>query len=143
MRHQSEDILFGGHSEVNNLSILETYFQTKLKHNGTFHCFDYSNDSRTIFVELKTRRINHNQYPTAIIGKNKVDFCNDPNVDYYFVFCYSDGLYTIKYEKELFNSFKVETEYMRSYRTGCVNKPQVVVHIPYQYLIKIDSSLGV
>lgn len=140
MRHQREDILFGGHSEVNNLNALETHFNTKLKHNGTFHCFDYSNEGQTIFIELKTRRVKHNQYPTALIGKNKVDFCKDPNIDYYFVFCYSDGLYYLKYDKALFDTFKVEDDYMRTYRLGCVNNPQRVVHIPHQHLTMIPPS---
>lgn len=140
MRHQQEDILFGGHSEVSNLKTLETHFKTNLKHNGTFHCFDYSNDSKTIFVELKSRRIKHNQYPTAIIGKNKVDFCKDPNIDYYFVFCYSDGLFCLKYDRELFNTFKVESDYHRTFRLGCVNNAQTIVHIPYQHLTQIAPS---
>lgn len=140
MKHQKEDIVFGNESEVKNLAILSTFVGSQLNRTKMYSIFDYTDESNTIFVELKTRRINHDQYPTAIIGKNKVDYCSDPTKKYYFCFCYNDGLYTIQYDPKVFEEFEVESNFYRSPRYGCVNRPQTLVHIPTSHLRLLASS---
>jgi len=142
MRHQQDDLLFGGASEKRNINILSTFFGTLLNKTPATHVFDFTDEAKTIFVELKTRRVNHDQYHTAIIGKNKVDFCNNPNTRYYFVYQYNDGLYYIEYNKELFDTFDVETNYYRSPRRGCLNHAQTIVHIPHTSLKPISMNQG-
>lgn len=98
---------------------------------------DYTNLGRTIYVELKTRRIKHDQYPTAIIGLNKLKWCQrDPTKEYYFVFCYTDGLYYIKYDDTVFNEFERNLEYYRGERDDCINTAQSIVYIPSDLLQK-------
>jgi hypothetical protein len=138
MRHQQDDLLFGGASETRNINTLSTFFGTILNKTAANHTFDFTDEARTIFVELKTRRINHNQYPTAIIGKNKIDFCSNPDTRYYFVYQYNDGLYYIEYDKDLFATFDVESNYYRSPRRGCINHPQTIVHIPHTSLKRME-----
>ena len=137
MGTQKIDLLFGLKNECAVLESIEGMVGTKLNHHKDFSVMDYSNESRTIYVELKSRRIRHNQYDTAIIGKNKIMFCNDPLKTYYFVFSYTDGLYYVKYNSKLFNAFRVDTEYQRSDRSDCRNNPQTIVHIPVNCLLKI------
>ena len=139
MPTQAADLAFGTSNETNVLETLQTFFQQTLQRQGGYSVMDYTNPTRTLFVELKTRRIRHNQYPTAIIGRNKVQFCNDPNKEYYFVFCYTDGLYYIKYEKDLFDSFEV-SDYTRGERTDCENRVQEVVYIPHEHLTRFPDS---
>lgn len=137
MRHQKEDLQFGDASEKENLSVLSNFVAASLVKTPHFHPMDYTDEGNTIYVELKTRRVRHNQYPTALIGKNKIDFCSDETKNYYFCFCYSDGLYSIKYDPEVFATFRIEEDYYRSPRYGCINRAQTLVHIPHESLTKV------
>ena len=144
MRHQNEDIAFGKQCELNLRDTVEHIAGCPIEWKGGSSVFDYKNENSTVYVELKSRRINHNEHSTALIGKNKVDFCTDPNRTYYFVYNYLDGIYYIKYDKAVFDAFYVQQEYMRSQRSGCRNAPSDVVHIPISALTKfvqIPSTL--
>lgn len=136
MRHQNEDLAYGEQCELNLRDTVEHIAGCPIDWRGGLSIFDYKNSSNTVYVELKSRRIKHNEYSTALIGKNKVDFCNDPTRNYYFVYNYLDGIFYIKYDKALFDTFTVQEKYMRSYRAGCSNNPSDVVHIPYTALKK-------
>ena len=131
---QADDLKFGYTHERNVLERLQTQFNSTLMRGGTYDTMDYTNPAKTLFIELKSRRINHNQYPTAIIGRNKVRFCSDPTKEYYFVYNYEDGLFYIKYDPELFATFDVVEEYQRNRRPDARDAPQEVVMIPYKYL---------
>jgi hypothetical protein len=138
---QKADIAFGEASEMTNLDILQNFLDTTLERKGGYAVFDYENPSKTIFVELKTRRIRHDTYDTALIGLNKVAFCNTINdVDYWFAYCYTDGIFVIKYDKELFDTFEVRHDYRRGPRDDVVNREQSVVLIPTEHLVKVKPE---
>ena len=129
MASLSNDLSFGKKSELSCKDKLDKFFATNLIHRGGFSTFDYDNGSN-IFVELKTRRIPHNMYPTAIIGANKVQAASkNPDNTYWFVYQYSDGLYGIKYDKEKFSKFQ-HCEYSRGERADYHNYPQDCYFIP-------------
>ena len=88
---------------------------------------------------LKSRRINHDKFPTALIGLNKINSCNDPKKKYYIFYKYEDGLFYIEYEKELFKTFQIDNDFKIGFRKD-VNKDEIskVVKIPYKYLKKIN-----
>lgn len=131
------DLAFGAQSENTTQKHLEVFFDRKLIHRGGFSSFDYD-DGSTLFVELKTRRIAHDKYPTAIIGGNKVDTArNNPERSYWFCYAYNDGLYGIKYDKDLFDTFE-RTEYARGEREDYHNRPQDCVFIPYTALTRLS-----
>jgi hypothetical protein len=135
------DLQMGEMNENKNVSTLSGFFKTHLtKDNNKYATIDWTNPSNTIYVELKSRRINHNLYPTAVIGLNKVKFCNDPNKKYYFVFGYNDGLYYIQFDKELFKNFSIKPMKI-AYRND-VGRHEIsdVVHIPINLLIKIENN---
>ena len=134
----SADLRMGDFNEINCHSVLETYCGDRLVRQGGYNVMDFANDNKTIYVELKSRRIRHNQYPTAIIGGNKIDFCSDANSNYYFAFSYSDGVYAIKYDSELFNTFERRNDYWRGDRYGIANRAQDVVFIPIEHLVKVN-----
>jgi hypothetical protein len=131
---QRNDLEVGLRSEKTLRGRIEELVGEPLTHLGGHSVMDFANTSKTIYAELKTRAISSLNYPTAIIGKNKVEFCNDPTKNYYFVFCYRDGLFYIKYDKELFATFREENDFMRGERADCVNRPQRIVHIPREQL---------
>jgi hypothetical protein len=135
---KSEDINFGLKSEETNKVTLENFFGCGLKKTGTYDPMDYTDEAKTIYFEMKTRRINHNQYPTALIGKNKVDFCKTSNATCYFVYVYLDGMFYVKYDPELFDTFVCE-DYQRGWRAGGVAPVSPYVFIPYKYLTPLTS----
>lgn len=134
MATQSADLAFGTANEDTIKSQIESIAGTPLIKQGGYSVMDYTNDTKTVYVELKTRRIKHDDYPTALIGANKIEFCSDPAKNYYFVFCYSDGIYYIKYDDSLFNTFERSDNYYRGARTDCMNSVQSVFYIPIERL---------
>ena len=69
------DLKFGFKSEEDIHGFLEQHFGFLLKSKlnpemGEFYEFDKYNDS--FFIEMKTRRIRHNQYDTLFFGQNKL-----------------------------------------------------------------------
>ena len=135
---KNNDLAFGLQSEINNKALLERFFSCTLQKTGTFDPMDMTDENRTIYIELKTRRVKHNQYPTALIGKNKVDFCAKTSAVCYFVYVYMDGLYYIKYDKELFDTFEC-ADYERGWRDGGIQPKQLFYYIPHIHLIRIDT----
>lgn len=140
MATQKEDIRFGIDNEVNVLEVLQNYLQTTLQRSGGYAVMDYTNPGKTIYVELKSRRIKHDTYKSALIGYNKVQFCKNSTADCYFVWLYTDGLYWCKYDPELFDSFNVNHEYYRGEREDCINYAQSIVYVPVEHLSKWENA---
>ena len=136
---KSEDMNFGLKSEETNKVTLEKFFGCGLKKTGPYDPMDYTDESKTIFIEMKTRRINHNQYPTALIGKNKVDFCKTSNAVCYFVYVYLDGMFYITYDPVLFDTFEC-ADYQRGWREGGIAPVSPYVFIPHEHLTPLTSS---
>ena len=134
MRTQRADIEMGELSETMLIPKIEELVGEAVARQGGFNIMDYTNASKTIYAELKTRNIPSTRYATAMVGKNKVEFCNDPTKNYYFVFCYTDGVFYIKYDKDLFATFREENDFVRGERADCINRPQRIVHIPRERL---------
>jgi len=137
------DYKFGMASEETNKNVLEKVFNTSFTRRGGMVTFDYDNldmptKPTTIYAELKTRRINHDKYPTALIGANKVWVASqNPDAEFWFVYNYTDGIYGIKYEKELFGSFN-HGDFQRGERSDKNDMPQDCYFIPYEYLLKLN-----
>jgi hypothetical protein len=133
----SSDLAYGTTNEQTQQTRLEKFFNKKLNRRGGYSTFDYD-DGATLFVELKSRRIPHNKYPTAIIGANKVETAEkNPNRAYWFCYAYEDGIYGIKYSKEVFDTFQHE-DYSRGERADYHNRPQHCYFIPSDLLVKLD-----
>jgi len=139
---KKEDLKFGLENEKKVLPVLEQFLETKLKKDtNPYSIYDWWNETKTVFVELKSRRIAHNQYETAMIGENKVKMCNNPSINYYFVWLYTDGLFYLKYDKKLFDSFdKKELKISFRYDVGR-SEISNVIHIPYKLLTKLPNTL--
>jgi hypothetical protein len=132
-----QDYSFGLKNEQTEKSKLDTFFNTKLLYRGGSSTFDYDNGNN-IFVELKSRRIRHDQYDTAIIGANKVESAkkNSQNT-YWFCYMYEDGLFGIKFDAEKFSKFECK-EYSRGDRADYHNRPQLCYFIPTSQLSSLS-----
>jgi hypothetical protein len=138
---QKNDLAFGEANEMTTHEVLEAFLDTTLERKGGYAVFDFENPTKTIFVELKSRRIKHDTYDTAIIGLNKIAFCDQvEGVQYWIAFCYVDGIYVIKFDKEVFDGFEVRHNYLRGARSDVYNKPQSVVMIPTNLLVKVNPN---
>jgi len=131
------DLTFGLASETQNIRWIQNFLGTTLEKTSTYSVMDWTSTDNTIYVELKTRRIKHDAYPTAIIGQNKVAFCSDPNKKYYFCYSYLDGLYYIKYDADVFANFERNNDYHRSYRPDTSNNASGVIFIPVNLLTSL------
>ena len=137
MATQKADLSYGLISEEVVIDLLQKHFGTTFKHNGGYATFDFTSINGDIEVELKSRRIRHDQYDTAIIGFNKVEYCRNPDKKYYFAFLYTDGLYIVQHKADLFKTFTRNQTYYRGGRLDCCNSPQHIVNIPVQHLQKV------
>lgn len=136
---QAEDIAFGKRNEEETVNILEDFLETTLQHNGSYAVLDFMNPTKTVFVELKSRRISSTTYDTALIGLNKIKLMSETeDMQYYIAYKYLDGVFTIKYNKEQFDKYEVRYEYRRGDRSDCKNKADTIVLIPIADLTKLE-----
>jgi len=133
------DYALGTANEIPVMKRIEKFLGEPLVRRSGMALFDYDNNNETkmIFSEVKTRRIRHDAYPTAIIGANKVDEAQrNPNNTYWFFFDYVDGLYGIKYDEEKFSHY-MRCDYSRGDRSDFHNRPQECVFIPSRDLVRV------
>lgn len=136
LRTKKSDLEFGNKNEMEVLPILIKFFNEPLKKTtDTYDTKDFV--GLTLDFELKSRRIRHDQYPTALVGENKI-LSRDKSRDYYVVWKYTDGLFYLKYNKELWDTFTIE-EYQRGCRADCNDTPKRTYHVPYRFLKKIEA----
>jgi hypothetical protein len=133
----AEDLSFGLASESRNIGLIEKLVGCSMqKDTNHYSSFDFHNSDRTVFAELKTRRIRHNQYPTTIISADKIAHIEDGK-DYYFIWAYVDGLYYLKYDPNLWEKFECKM-YRRFDRSDRVEVPKPHIFIPCELLSKCE-----
>lgn len=131
------DYAYGTQNEQVAKNKLDVFFNTQLIHRGGNSTFDYDNGNN-IFVELKSRRIKHDQYDTAIIGANKVDSAiKNPQNTYWFCYLYQDGLYGVKFDAEQFSKYE-RRMYSRGSRDDKNDRPQLCYFIPTSHLSPVS-----
>ena len=89
LQYQS-DLKFGLTAEINIQKNLENVYGSLIQLDK-YNPFDFENDE--YLIELKSRRINHNKYPTTMINLSKLLRTNDSTKQRIIVFNYTDGLY--------------------------------------------------
>ena len=105
-----------------------------------YHLFDMVNDQKNIYVELKSRRTNLKDFETTIIGTNKIRKSiqyHKKNIQSYFMFKFNDkkSIYFIKFEPELFRTFK--TEFITRWDRQATKHH---THIPVKLLKKLNNE---
>jgi hypothetical protein len=141
-----EDHANGLKNEQDHKSFLEEAFGSPLtKDTNPYAAFDFFNETKTMFVELKCRGIDHDRWPTALISANKVAFAKrglkeDPTKRYYFVWIYRDGIYYLPYEEELWSAFETG-EFQRNERADRTEVPCATTFIPHQALLRYEGPI--
>lgn len=85
-----KDLEFGHKEEIRIKDILEKYFG-ELIVLDKYNPFDYENDK--YLIELKSRRIKHDKYDTAMINYSKILRTSNTKKERIIIFNYEDGLY--------------------------------------------------
>ena len=105
---KNNDVAMGLHNEAKVLKYLnhKNRFNHSLqKTENTYDSFDFINDE--YICELKSRRVHHNQYVSAMCGLNKIrDIKKYGNRKVRFYWLFTDGLYYWDYKKN--NPFDYE-----------------------------------
>ena len=129
-----KDLQFGLKSEKDQLPIIRKYFNdpTIERATKTFSVNDFVTNGKKL--ELKSRTFRYDKFPTTIIGLNKVKDAIKFDGEYYFLFKFTDGLYFIKFDKTLFDTFEVK---MGGRNDRDINEYSKYVHIPIEYLMEI------
>jgi len=121
---------FGLANEQPVIDRLQTYFNEIITKTEERYCL-YDGYSENCKYEIKTRRNKYSTYPTTLVGINKLKVKGNLR----FVFSFTDGLYYIDYDEELFNTFDVkETIYSKN---GTLLRNVAHIFIPIQLLVLI------
>jgi hypothetical protein len=104
------DYKFGIFQENEKQKIIDKYLNLNTIKLSDNHCYDFYDANNKTFIEIKSRNVQYNTYPDTVVGKNKIDYISSQSNDhtFYFIFNFTDGMYYIKYEKELFETFTVK-----------------------------------
>jgi hypothetical protein len=94
----NRDLAFGFQQEDNLLGIFRENFDRCLSRTGRSAVVDYI--APRTYLELKSRNCRSDRYNTIMFGKNKIEFAQRTNRDFYAVFNFIDGVYFYKYKKE-------------------------------------------
>ena len=125
---------YGKEQETKSEEYIKNYFkQTTLKKLSRFNKFDFEGD--TALFEVKTRRNNYKDYPTTMIGYNKILHAQNCKQDVFFIFQYLDGNYYYKYSNDESFEIKKGGRFDRG-------RPESNYYcfIPIEKLIKIDLN---
>ena len=103
----NDDLKLGLQSEKQLKPIIERMFNTEFNFTDQKHYWDFIDIDNKIYVELKTRRVNHDHYKTLYFSYAKKKFIDkNPNYDYYIFYKCLDGIYYFKYEEnKIFTSY--------------------------------------
>ncbi len=140
MNQKELDLRLGFRSEEEIHSYLENYFGTlkRTKDNieyGKYYEFDKYNDK--CFIELKTRRINHNQYHSLFFGKNKFLKGEElkasmPGIHIFYLWRCLDGVYYWEHGSSEY------TEEISGRRDRGRIEENTCIHISQDNLTKLD-----
>lgn len=124
------DYKTGKQSEKEVLPTIRQFFNRDIiKSVNRYEKFDFKDPLYK--YELKSRNCCYQCYETTIIGSDKI--C--PNMIYLFKF--TDGLYYIPYDKEIFSLFDTKI-FVRFDRDDYIDIPKFYTYIPINKLQKIN-----
>jgi len=126
------DVTFGLRKQPLVVELLTNFYDGPLTETKHKFC-RYDAFSTTTKYEIKSRRCRYNTFLTTIIPIHKVRNVTERLV---FVFHFTDGLYYIVYDKDLFETFEQET--ITYHRTGGLNEPVLHFMISIKHLTRID-----
>lgn len=74
---------------------------------GFYHRMDFHEANVDLYIEFKGRTNAKDKYPTTMVGANKVRWLQENQKQGLFVFGFTDGFFSIRYDEALFKTFEV------------------------------------
>jgi hypothetical protein len=131
VRTFKEDYAIGKAGEARALPIIKEYFNSNIEQLlNNFSRFDYTD--KQFKYELKTRTNRYSAYPTTLMPVDKAT--DDLTI---FLFQFTDGLYWIRYNAELFSTFETK-QFVRNQRADYNDKQKDYFFIPISELTPIS-----
>lgn len=129
------DLKFGDNNECSLLPLFRKQYGADIKKSTyRYSFFDYSDDQT--LLELKSRRINHDKYPTALCNLEKIKkLAQDPR-QAYLIFSYLDGVFEIPIRE----NWKKWATRINTRSDRGKNESATVCLIPYNELVCIKQS---
>lgn len=134
---ESTKTFFSDHSngkkaEELSLPALQTLTKHPLIHiKDLFAPWDF--ESSGTVIEHKSREVCYSDYKETMLDYLKVKRAVDERRKVWYAFRFLDGLYVIKYNKDLFNTFRRETKEIES-RVDYQEVPRERIYIPIHLL---------
>jgi hypothetical protein len=129
------DIEYGNRAEIEVIKLLRVHFgENILQNTYCFAIYDDNCKETNTNYEIKARRCAMGSYPNTIIPCSKIAKKQEKD-KLIFVFLFTDGLYYIKYDRKVFETFG--TDDITYYRKGIQAKPVKHIFIPTELLVKI------
>jgi hypothetical protein len=155
MIHQNADLQYGYERENKNHYTIECFLGCKLKKLARYDTMDWveyqQDDDETPpwYVEQKARRMTYDfllqnyksptlQYPSALIGKNKIDYMKEKG-NGLVVFDFTDKIMYWVFDEEEYKKMEIEQKFIRGARVGYIDKAHPVVHIPCSLLKELKN----
>lgn len=137
LRSFKDDLKYGLDREDEvNLKLIKQFEEdiknTKELYNNPYYKYDYEGMISGSRYELKCRKNEKYKYSTTIIPCHKINKLTTEK-DLYFVFNFTNGISYIKYDKNLFDTFKIKT--IKIFRAGKYDPPTDHYEIPINLLI--------
>lgn len=137
MRTFAADYQLGTQAESRLLPVFNRFFNTTFQPTGKYDPVDYV--SPTHNLELKTRTNRCNQYPTTLLPYSKILHAKSSPRKTFFAFNFTDGLYYIEYEPNLFSTFTTN-EFQRDDRQDHRDRQQEYIYIPVKSLRPLNPN---
>ena len=92
--------------------------------------------------ELKSRDVFHDDFPTAIIGKEKIEQAikNHKSMKFQFWYLYKDGLFYYDFKIEDIKSKRIFLDWWKRYSRGKLEK-KLVYYIPKELLTLFSDKI--
>jgi hypothetical protein len=128
------------YGDVNRASIPST---GGIQDNKYWIEYDWVNEERKIKIELKSRNIRHNAFPTTMIGNNKiVNALKDTEYQYIYLVGFLDGLYAWELNEENLRKCEVKVGSIgvggNSYSP--FNRKKEQLYIPIEDMVRISNK---
>ena len=134
------DFAFGTNSEINNLPILQNFFNddTLVRDIDRYAIFDYTNN-KDLLIELKTRNCEYEKYETTMINVIKINKSKKLSKTHniYFLFLFTNGLYYWKYDVNELHKLNYKLG-GRSDRTNLYSEKKMYTYIDIKLLTRIN-----
>jgi hypothetical protein len=150
---QASDLAYGASREVLNTPRLARWLGVPLRKLDTYNVMDWvevqepGDESPPWLLEQKARKVSYtftlnnyfyNGVPTALIGKHKVEHqLREGNG--IVLFDFTDKLMYWMVDEAEYKTFATQRQFVRNARTGCVDKPCDVLHIPLSVLKEVPE----